>query len=400
MSLQIDFMRKAIDSKIINKWHIWNFARNSNDQQWLLDQFKENIALFTNASSLKYSFLFSPKNAASDLWIEAKNDAHILLKMKSGEVYELVFGAFSNTKHLIRWFKSIHAYKAHSSPILMVAGNLTWGKANHINILQDDKLYFYLNNTLIFNLKKNNEDKIDSIFVHTGYGSDGFWDTNIYSSIKLINVSSSGYDGFKEVYSHYSNSSYADNIFLKMDDDIIYCDLNYLSEFIQITRQSQLPNIFSANVINNGVCAFIQRSKNYYTSSELDFDYPADGLHGNLWESSDLCFKLHSYFLTNFKSIHEKAKNDIALSHLPEFDRFSINFIAFKHVIFAYMVAGYSICKNKKDDEEIMTQILPTIFGVQKYVFNKLLVSHLSFYKQEDSLDTKPIIKAYKNITK
>lgn len=86
------------------------------------------------------------------------------------------------------------------------------------------------------------------------------------------------------------------------------------------------------------------------------------------------------------------------MSYLPEFDRFSINFIAFKHIILAYMVAGYSIYRNKKDDKEIMTQILPKIFGVKKYVFNKLLVSHLSFYKQEINLDIKPIVEAYKKI--
>lgn len=270
MSLQIEFMRKAINSKLINKWHIWNFARNTTDQQWLLDTFNENISLFTNSSSLKYLYLFSPKNAESNLWIEAKNDAHILLKMQSGELHEIVFGVFSNTKHLIRRFNSINAHQAHSLPISIKNGKLIWGKPNNIRILREDKLYFYLNNEFIFDFQPTNaEDKIDSIFTHTGYGSDGFRDTNLDSNIKLINASTSGYDGFKDVYNHYSNSSYANNIFLKMDDDIIYCDLSYLSEFIQITHQSPTPNIFGANVINNGVCAFIQSSRKYFLPVDL-----------------------------------------------------------------------------------------------------------------------------------
>jgi hypothetical protein len=48
-----------------------------------------------------------------------------------------------------------------------------------------------------------------------------------------------------------------------------------------------------------------------------------------------------------------------------------------------------------KDDEHLMTALLPAAFGVRKYIFNRLVVSHLSFYKQEETLDSARLLEAY-----
>jgi hypothetical protein len=42
-----------------------------------------------------------------------------------------------------------------------------------------------------------------------------------------------------------------------------------------------------------------------------------------------------------------------------------------------------------------MTVLLPAAFGVRKYVFNRLVASHLSFYKQDETLDPGRLLEAY-----
>jgi hypothetical protein len=401
MSLQVNYMRQALKQNSFDQWHIWNFARNPDDREWLQKEFKDCYALHTSATSLKYFLLSSPKSASCKYWVKAQNDAHIIIQMKSGELYELVLGAFSNTKHLLRWFPTTKSFKQHAAPIKINNGSLIWSRMNEIKLDCSHDLMIHLNEVEIFKVKINNSlDCIENIFVHTGYGSEGFWDTNINSKIKLINTFSAGYEGFKATYHYYSNSYYCDDLFVKMDDDIIYCDLKKIDAFIDAVKESKGSDIISANVINNGVCGYFQCSSGYFSSGDLVFDYPADGLCGKLWESATLCSKLHNYFLNNLAAMHNIATRDKPLIKLPDFDRFSINFIAFKHTIFAYMSAAYYSDKSQNDDEYIMTKILPKLFGVKKYIFTHLLVSHLSFFKQEESLDADYIIDAYSKLDK
>lgn len=399
MSLQVDYMRQALEQSSINQWHIWNFARNSNDHEWLQTEFKDCHALYTSATSLEYSHLLSPKDTKCNFWVKARNDAHIIIQMKSGEIYELVLGAYENTKNLLRWFPDIEALENHAPPIQIDNGSLVWNHMNEIQLDCHQNLTVTFNNSQIFKEKLNDPlDFIEKISVHSGYGSDGFWDTNIKSNIKLINTSQSGYEGFKRVYNYYSNSYYSEDIFIKMDDDIVYCDLKKINPFIETIANSKSSNIISANVINNGVCAHLQYLDGYFNSSNLVFNYPPEGLCGELWESSVLCSDLHAHFLKNFSAIHDIASKSKAIAELPDFDRFSINFIGFKHKIFVYMSAAYYSNENQKDDEFIMTKTLPKLFGVKKYVFTPLLVSHLSFYKQEENLNPDSIIDEYSKI--
>ena len=62
------------------------------------------------------------------------------------------------------------------------------------------------------------------------------------------------------------------------------------------------------------------------------------------------------------------------------------------------MMAAYAIANNQNDDEFIMTKILPSLFGVRKFVYNHLLVSHLTFYKQEPLENLIDLLDRYASI--
>ena len=47
--------------------------------------------------------------------------------------------------------------------------------------------------------------------------------------------------------------------FLKCDDDIVYLDIDKLGDFVEFRRTNPNYVVVSANVVNNGVCAYFQQ---------------------------------------------------------------------------------------------------------------------------------------------
>jgi len=404
MLLQVDFMREALNTEAVDEWHIWDFARDDRDKKWLDDNFGNSRFILTDSRSTDYCSIGASDPLSTNLWIRARNDAHILLAMSGGGFYEIVLGAHKNSIHLVRYFANPEDYVLNASPVLTECGGLSWGVFNEVNFsFADGFISVCLNGINIFKIRNKSEfSRLDDILIHTGYGSDGLWSrTNpSESKIKLITSGMTGYQGFKSAYRNYSDTFYSDSTFLKLDDDIIFCDVDKLAEFTNFVESTSGSDIYSANVLNNGVCAYYQSQKQYFSDNCLIFDYPPDGTCGELWSSSVRCEELHSYFIKNKSYFLCRAHADTQLTELPLFDRFSINFIAFRQPVLVYMLAAYATLAGEHDDEHIMTKILPQMFGVRKFIFNSLVVSHLSFFKQEETLDWAGIVDSYTLMSK
>ena len=105
----------------------------------------------------------------------------------------------------------------------------------------------------------------------------------------------------------------------------------------------------------------------------------------------------HSQDDGNREEILAIASRQPPFTELPRLDRYSINFIGFRYPVMIMMTYLFAMSKAK-DDEHLMTVLLPAAFGVRKYVFNHLVVSHLSFYKQEETLDSVGLLEAYRTL--
>jgi hypothetical protein len=395
MARQVAFMRKAIALGHLDEWHVWNFARKDEDKAWLQSEFGTGTVLLTPSDSVDYVPLAAVRSEAASIRVTARNDAHLLVLMESGACLEIVLGAFSNSISLLRQFDDIQSYRLHAAPILSAGAGLRPGMDNLVELEVVDGVFrVLLNRDTLFELD-HAAGAIREIQVHTGYGSEGQWRTGSDGAVKLMECGKSGYEGFKFSYLHYARNDYADCLFLKLDDDIVYCDVDAIGDFFLELARLKGNDILSANVINNGVCAYYQGQNRYFPGLALEFDYPPEGLCGRLWESSAMCAALHGYFLDHIDQVKEKAAADRRMTKLPLYDRFSINFVGFKHGLFAYMAAAYLVDRSVVDDEHLMTRVVPGLFGVDKYVFNPLLVAHLSFYKQEETLASDPLVERY-----
>src|SRR5262249_43372679 len=99
-----------------------------------------------------------------------------------------------------------------------------------------------------------------SVMVRGGWGGD----------LELANVRACGHRfvgipnepmPYWQAYDFYARrlKRFADSIFLKCDDDIVYMDVEKLSDFIEFRRTNPKYVVVSANVVNNGVCAHWQQ---------------------------------------------------------------------------------------------------------------------------------------------
>lgn len=61
------------------------------------------------------------------------------------------------------------------------------------------------------------------------------------------------WDSFNSVYDHYASTEFSDQLFVKIDDDVVFVETQVFSEFIAAIVANP-ESVISAQVINNGAC--------------------------------------------------------------------------------------------------------------------------------------------------
>lgn len=394
MRNQVIFVSRLLDLGLLDEWHLWNFARTKEDEDWLQRTFGEDLTVYTFGRSEQYVPLCAGPGSHRRILLRAAGDAHLRFGLDSGETVEVVLGAFGNTRSLLKLlrptFQPIQQPFTAESPV-----TLDLYDENTIDLeVADGRLCVRLNARQVFS-EVTHAGSLRGIEVHTGNGANGQWRVgNPEARIRLVNTGLKSQEGFRFAYAHYSNAAFHDACFVKLDDDIVYCDIDRFESFVQDLEAGDELKISSANVINNGVCAHYQARSGFFAGENFDFEYPQDGVGGTLWASAELCERLHWYFLRNREQILSIASRQPMLTELPRVDRFSNNLVGFRYPVMIMMTYLFAMSKAK-DDEHLMTVLLPAAFGVRKYVFNRLVASHLSFYKQDETLDPGRLLEAY-----
>jgi hypothetical protein len=191
------------------------------------------------------------------------------------------------------------------------------------------------------------------------------------------------------IYHHYVDRSadYADTVFLKCDDDIVYFDLDKLDEFVRFRRNNPDYFLVSANVVNNGVCAYVQQRRGMIPESLIKLEMPPGGSRGALWESGSAAERVHSWFLVNPAHFHT-ANPEIFISEA----RLSINFVSW---------LGADLCHfdtRLADDEHELSLGLPRFLERKTAIYLPFVASHLSFREQDSQMDTAGLIEGYHHL--
>lgn len=407
MSLLTRYVDAAIERGLVDEWHVWDFSRNAADARWLREKFP--IAQVTPSHTDEYFSLpgtlsVRGNNRTFAFNVRATNDVHIGLRRRgaSGASYEVVIGGWNNRASAIRRFDDCAAL---ISPALRNPNEPPAAYAPTPNILPefefaDIEIRFGADGLKV--LVRGDEILYDDapvadgefeVLYRTGYGANGDWrfENFQFPAARLFvggRVPHYAKDAmfYTAAYQYYAacRDRHAQDVFLKCDDDIVYVDLDRLEDFIAFRRADKEHFLVSANVVNNGVCAYFQQQLGAIPQAEMELELPPGGLCGSLWSSGAKAEALHGLFLRQPSRfiIEEPAA-------LPWNERVSINFVAFLGADLVH------IPDIMADDEHDLC------YGVRKRaqktncIYLPFVVSHLSFWRQDAAMNVAELVSRY-----
>ncbi|MGL4686862.1 MAG: hypothetical protein ACRCVY_08930 [Commensalibacter sp.] len=392
MTILEHYVRQAMEAGFIDEWHIWDFTRQESDTIWLADHFKP--VAFISAETGYQAYGQFDLTQGFELTAKSLNNFHIAIcpQNESDYFYEIVIGGWMNTQTSIRrvkknTFSVIHRAEEDFETIW---GTLTPGIAapgvfqKYKFLMIGENLHFSIGDHVFFNIEKLNITGPCDIFVRGGYG--GWVELKSDAPVRRYAGVPTETAPYFRAYSYYAQNyeQYKDTLFLKCDDDIVYMDYKKLGGFIEFRRNNPHYFLVSANVVNNGLCAYLQQESGYLPNSVGDFELPVNGFHGTLWESGEKAVKLHEYFLSNnLKTMHFRQP-------IIRWDYYvSINFVSWLGHDLKYMFLPSC------DDEKVLSVDIPGYTQRSHAFYSDFTVSHLSFYQQTVGADFDPILDKY-----
>ncbi len=407
MRLLTRYVGAAIERGLIDEWHVWDFARNADDSRWLRERFPVTQA--TPNKSLEYCR--SPRrleiqetHANLRLRVRATNDVHLGLRRVSGTGpdYEIVLGGWNNMVSAIRKFDSgdalcdVASRNRHSAPVVVrsTPGLLPeFGFSDiELEIGEQGLRAQVAGEAVLWDAEPIRRGAFEVLY-RTGFGSNGDWRFAEFAECperRLVVGPEAHFPQdamfYTRAYQYYNANvaEYSEAVILKCDDDIVYLDLDKLEEFVSFRRSHEDFLLVSANVVNNGVCAFFQQRSGVIPPEEDAFELPPDGLCGTLWSDGAKAERLHRLFLSQPTRFTATDDDPIAWTQ-----RISINFIALLGKDLGF------IPDIMADDEHDLC------YGVRKRarklncIYPRFVASHLSFWKQDAGMGVQEIIGGY-----
>lgn len=402
MELLAGYVAEAMRRELIDEWHVWDFCRRDEDRRWLNARFP---MLARTPDDLKYYPAGQLGMGQSNRWrsrVRADHDVHIAVKPREAAAdapaFEFVVGGWKNGRTVLRCVDNADLLVRDDRdrgtvrpPAVSVStpGILSSTTFRDIEVSMDASgLRLSIDGAEVIEFGSHIPAGVGDVYVKTGYGSDGEWrfPDAVGPAEYLYHCGEQPGDGWNSVYHFYAADAmrYADAVFLKMDDDIVYVQLDALEEFLRFRIREPRYFLVSANIVNNNVCAFFQQEHGAIPRSLMELELPPGGFGGRLWQSGRLAEMLHYHFLEN-SDVYEK----LPAEPIEWVRRLSINCVAWLGKDLSYM-------SRMRDDENMMSVEIPNYLKRSNCIFPRFLVSHLSYYTQEPTLDISGVVSRYR----
>ena len=390
LELLIKYLKKALELKILDEIHFWNYTRNSNDEEYL--KTISNLKRTSSKSNNEYIQIFTPVIDNSFTFeISDSHDVYIKIKDTQQNIeYEIVLEDWNNNVKNVKStiIKNNNELCTLSQNTINDTDNF---EKKYITVgICEKNLIVFLNKQKIVICEIKENIAINNIYIKTGNNSVG----NItYDTVKNHNFyfMDTCEKSWKNYYNYYDNVIFKDDVIIKCDDDIVFIDLNKLPQFIDfIKNKGDDYDLIYANTINNNVAAYFQQNKyNLIPTNLMILEYPPEGRCGTLWESGEKAEILHNYFIeNNQKFLNYDYNNDI----IEITSRFSINFIGYKGNKW-YKIKD--TCLHNNEDEYNLTFDYVKNRGFKNVLYTDFYVSHLSFFSQTHAMNIDDLISKY-----
>jgi hypothetical protein len=392
MQILNSYVRRAMADGLIDEWHIWDFTRSAADHKWVTGEFGPVRYMGDNVG-YQYRSTVS-KAAALRMNARITNDLHIALLPKDDpdNFIEIVVGGWNNQQSVLRKLsrsqltdpdrKQVPSMWLRSTP-----GVLSSGRVNDVvlNIDSAGIPDLMVNGITVGRWADITLPAGADVMVRGGWGGT-LELTDAVAPVRRYIGNPGDEMPYFQCYQYYAKrlADFSDALFLKCDDDIVYVDLDGLSGFIDHRRKNPHYFVTSANVVNNGVCAYFQQLSGALPLSLGHFERPPGGFGGTLWTDPNKANNLHDFFLAA-----PKKEFPLPSKVVDWQERQSINFIAWLGSDLQHMALA------RGDDEKMLTIDLPAFLERPTAIYSDFTVSHLSFGPQEKGVDVNRLITAY-----
>ena len=209
---------------------------------------------------------------------------------------------------------------------------------------------------------------------------------------------------WREYYEYYTMNSFPNHIIIKSDDDIVYIDIESFGQFIEKRKKDTKSILLFPNIVNNGVCVFLQQENGLLKFNDAEFPtsdplfpkFSHETYKGKLWSDGGLCESLHRYFIENHDEWIGKCREFNKPVAIEPGERISINFFA----VMSEDLYSYKALSTKKhcDDERFLTEDVTKKMNIGNSIDMGMTVAHLSFYSQKRSMDEEKLLKMYNEL--
>lgn len=327
--LLITYLKCALGLKMIDEVHIWNYTSSIQDEKYL--QSICNVQRTTSISNGKYiQAHMEILNNHITFDVISQSDVHIKFLYNDNE-YELVLGAYSNTRSILR---------INRTDICIIY------KSNIVNPLEKTKVDIYMEHAdQQMHVKINNKlfmcldidvlcsGSISDIYVKTGFGSVGYFYYKSIDHSDFYFMDTCDKKTYNDMYCHYSIEEHADDIIITCDNSISFIDLCKLPSFIEYARLNTIYPLVFPSIINNCIVSYYMQNKyDLIEENVISIDYPECGYIIDSGPTADI---IHDYFLKNYSSF---LNYDYGGEVIPIYTEFDLQFFAYKGVNWEYNI--------------------------------------------------------------
>lgn len=385
LMIYLNYLKKI---KKIHEIHFWQFTNNLNEVQYL-----ESISNIHKTSSqfTEYRNIF-PEIKENKFLIgikSTKGGAYLLLNDK----YEIIFN-IDNSHY------SMLINKINNETIKKKGSKIPINKFFVYKIEIIKKILFVKEKNIILFKYKIEDDSFLSVKIHSIKDSEIYWD---YKEIKNQNnkLFDSVYRKSKhwyEAYKYYLTYEY--ELLIKIDDDIIYIDINRFDEYIDFIRNHEI-NITIPNLVNHAVSLFYNSKyglipNNILKQKYINKNYSVDIY--NYYRDGKQAEIIHKYFIKNInKFINNKIEPINLNGQKPSICMFGIKKENFINVYKTSIIEKYFRRKTFRFrfNDEVFTYNLKN-----NYLFPKFVCVHYQFGPQIRNGLNEQLISEYKKLIK
>lgn len=369
---------------LIDEVHLWDYCRHEEDRMWLRSL---NTSLLYTANEYAY---VGPVKFANDqtehvAHVKATNDVHFRLTNEQGRMFEIALGSVGNTKNIIRDGPQGKELSVDT------ANRLVTTDFNEVRISWiEGKLCVVLNGERVAFTNDIEVGRIVEIHHSTGYGANGTWkipELMAQTPYRYCKAVRRWHDYYYHYHQH-KDSIYKKTILIKCDDDVVCIDVKHFQDFLDFRIDNPHYSLVFPNIVNNGVASSYQQHNWGVIPTDL-FEVEKDiaPICGLLWESPQKCQALHELFLAEPSRFSYDGHH-----YIPPSQRVSINFFA----VLPWMLTDFH--EASEDDEKYLTTTHSQTRKLNKCLFNKMYVTHFSFYSQEHGMNVPMLLERYRNL--